>query len=149
VVGRSGAGKTTLTLLLLGLIEPEAGQITVDGIAIARYQREALWGHIGYVPQEPVLFHGSARENIAVGRSIEVSDIVGASVHVGTHDRLAAIAEGYDADLGENGPFAALRTHAAELLMMLGTGIVMLVEGPVQPQADRSTASGELSLQQT
>ena len=103
VVGRSGAGKTTLTLLLLGLIEPEAGQITVDGIAIARYQREALWGHIGYVPQEPVLFRGSARENIAVGRPIEASDIVGASIHVGTHDRFAAIADGYDADLGENG----------------------------------------------
>lgn len=103
VVGRSGAGKTTLTLLLLGLIEPEAGQITVDGIAIARYHREALWGHIGYVPQEPVLFRGSARENIAVGRPVDVSDIVGASMQVGTHDRLAAVARGYDADLGENG----------------------------------------------
>lgn len=103
VIGRSGAGKTTLTLLLLGLIEPETGGVTVDGIAIARYQREALWGHIGYVPQEPVLFRGSARENIAVGRPIEESDIVGASVQLGTHDRLAAVAGGYDADLGENG----------------------------------------------
>ena len=46
------------------------------------------------------------------------------------------------------GETAALRMHAAELLMMLGTGIVMLVEGPVL-QADRSMASGELSLQQT
>ncbi|MGE5138976.1 MAG: ABC transporter ATP-binding protein [Rudaea sp.] len=103
VIGHSGAGKTTLTLLLLGLVEPEAGEITVDGIAIARYRRESLWGHIGYVPQEPVLFRGTARENIAVGRSIEVSEIIGVSAHVGTHDRLAAIAEGYDADLGENG----------------------------------------------
>jgi hypothetical protein len=47
------------------------------------------------------------------------------------------------------GETAALRMHAAELLMMLGTGIVMLVEGPVQPQAERGTASSELSLQQT
>jgi hypothetical protein len=47
------------------------------------------------------------------------------------------------------GESAALRMHAAELLMMLGTGIVMLVEGPVQPQAERGTASSELSLQQT
>ena len=103
VIGRSGAGKTTLTLLLLGLIEPEAGQVTVDGIAIEEYRREALWGHIGYVPQEPVLFRGSARENIAVGRPIADSDIVAASMQAGTHDRLAAAAEGYDADLGENG----------------------------------------------
>ena len=103
VIGRSGAGKTTLTLLLLGLIEPQTGQVMVDGIAIERYRREAFWGHIGYVPQEPVLFHGSARENIAVGRSIAELDIVTASIEVGTHDRLAAAAEGYDADLGENG----------------------------------------------
>jgi hypothetical protein len=47
------------------------------------------------------------------------------------------------------GEGAALRMHATELLLMLGTGIVMLVEGPVQPQADIGTASGELSLQQT
>jgi ABC-type multidrug transport system fused ATPase/permease subunit len=82
---------------------PETGQVTVDGIAIKRYRREALWGHIGYVPQEPVLFRGSARENIAVGRPIADSDIVTASMKVGTHDRLAGAAEGYDADLGENG----------------------------------------------
>ena len=103
VIGRSGAGKTTLTLLLLGLIEPEAGEVTVDGIAIERYRRDALWGHIGYVPQEPVLFRGSARENIVVGRPIADSEIITASMKVGTHDRLAAAAEGYDADLGENG----------------------------------------------
>jgi hypothetical protein len=47
------------------------------------------------------------------------------------------------------GETAALRMHAAELLMMLGTAIVMLVEGPVQPQAEPGAASGELSLQQT
>jgi ABC-type bacteriocin/lantibiotic exporter with double-glycine peptidase domain len=103
IIGRSGAGKTTLTLLLLGLIEPETGQVTVDGIAMRRYRREALWGHIGYVPQEPVLFRGSARENIAVGRPIADADIITASTQIGTHDRLAAAAEGYDADLGESG----------------------------------------------
>jgi ABC-type bacteriocin/lantibiotic exporter with double-glycine peptidase domain len=103
VIGRSGAGKTTLTLLLLGLIEPQVGEVTVDGVAIGRYRREALWGHIGYVPQEPVLFRGSARENIAVGRPIADTDVVIASTKVGTHDRLAAAAKGYDADLGENG----------------------------------------------
>ena len=47
------------------------------------------------------------------------------------------------------GETAALRMHAAELLMMLGTAIVMLVEPPVQPQADAGVTSGELSLQQT
>ncbi|HEV7445886.1 MAG TPA: ABC transporter ATP-binding protein, partial [Steroidobacteraceae bacterium] len=90
IVGRSGAGKTTLTLLLLGLIKPEAGQVIVDGIEIERYRREALCSHIGYVPQEPVLFRGSARENIAVGRPIIESDIVTASIKVGVHDRIVS-----------------------------------------------------------
>jgi ABC-type multidrug transport system fused ATPase/permease subunit len=103
IIGSSGAGKTTLTLLLLGLIEAEAGLVTVDGVAIEKYRRKALWRHIGYVPQEPVLFRGSARENIMVGRPISDSEIIAASTEVGTHDRLAAAADGYDADLGENG----------------------------------------------
>jgi ABC-type bacteriocin/lantibiotic exporter with double-glycine peptidase domain len=103
VIGRSGAGKTTLTLLLLGLIEPDAGQVTIDGIAIHRYGREALWRQIGYVPQEPILFRGSARENIMVGRSLADAHIVAAAVEAGIHGRLAAAPEGYGADLGENG----------------------------------------------
>ncbi len=103
ITGSSGAGKTTLTLLLLGLIEPETGQVMIDGNHIGKYSREALWKHIGYVPQEPVLFRGSARKNIAVGRPIAETDIITMNMKIGTHGRLAAAGEGYDADLGESG----------------------------------------------
>ena len=103
IAGSSGAGKTTLTMLLLGLIEPETGQVMIDGGRIGKYGRQALWKHIGYVPQEPILFRGSARENIAVGRPIAETDIVAANMKIGTHDRLAAAGEGYDSDLGESG----------------------------------------------
>ena len=103
ITGSSGAGKTTLTMLLLGLIEPETGQVTVDGDQIGKYCRQTLWKHIGYVPQEPILFRGSARENIAVGRPIAETDIVTTNMKIGTHGRLAAAGEGYDSDLGENG----------------------------------------------
>ena len=103
ITGSSGAGKTTLTMLLLGLIEPETGQVTVDGDPIGKYCRQTLWKHIGYVPQEPILFRGSARENIAVGRPIAETDIVTTNMKIGTHGRLAAAGEGYDSDLGESG----------------------------------------------
>jgi ABC-type bacteriocin/lantibiotic exporter with double-glycine peptidase domain len=103
IAGSSGAGKTTLTMLLLGLIEPETGQVMIDGEGIEKYCRQTLWKHIGYVPQEPVLFRGSARENIAVGRPIAESDLIATNVKIGTHDRLAAAGEGYDSDLGESG----------------------------------------------
>jgi ATP-binding cassette subfamily C protein len=56
IVGQSGAGKTTLALLLLGLIDPDTGQVIVDDRPIGQYQREGLWRHIGFVPQEPILF---------------------------------------------------------------------------------------------
>jgi ABC-type bacteriocin/lantibiotic exporter with double-glycine peptidase domain len=103
ITGSSGAGKTTLTMLLLGLIEPETGQVTVDGVGIGKYGRQTLWKHIGYVPQEPILFRGSARENIAVGRPIAETDIVTTNMKIGTHGRLAAAGEGYHSDLGESG----------------------------------------------
>jgi ABC-type bacteriocin/lantibiotic exporter with double-glycine peptidase domain len=103
IAGSSGAGKTTLTMLLLGLIEPETGQVTVDGDPIGKYGRQTLWKHIGYVPQEPILFRGSARENIAVGRPIAATDLIATNIKIGTHDRLAAAGEGYDSDLGESG----------------------------------------------
>lgn len=103
IIGRSGAGKTTLTLLLLKLIEPESGEVTIDAAPLRAFKREAVWRCIGYVPQEPVLFHGSARENVAAGRPLADAEIVAAAVAAGVHERFAAIPEGYDFDVGENG----------------------------------------------
>jgi ABC-type bacteriocin/lantibiotic exporter with double-glycine peptidase domain len=103
IVGQSGAGKTTLALLLLGLIEPDAGQVIVDDHPIGQYQREALWRHIGFVPQEPVLFHASAHENILLGRQITDAEVVDATTSVALQERLRDADLGGDADLGETG----------------------------------------------
>jgi ABC-type multidrug transport system fused ATPase/permease subunit len=103
IVGQSGAGKTTLALLLLGLIDPDAGQVIVDDRPIGQYQREALWRHIGFVPQEPVLFHASAYENILLGRQIAEAEVVDATTSVALQERLRDADLGGDADLGETG----------------------------------------------
>ena len=68
LVGRSGAGKTTLTKLLLRLSDVQEGTIRIDGADISRCTQQSLRQQVAYVPQEPLLFHRSIAENIAYGR---------------------------------------------------------------------------------
>ncbi|GAA5157437.1 ABC transporter ATP-binding protein [Pseudonocardia eucalypti] len=68
LVGHSGAGKTSFTRLLLRFSDVNGGRILVDGQDIATITQADLRAHIAYVPQEPLLFHRSIRENIAYGR---------------------------------------------------------------------------------
>ena len=147
IIGRSGAGKTTLTLLLLGLVKPESGQITVDEASIDQYQRAALWRQIGYVPQEPVLFRGSARNNIVVGRSLSESEIIAACSAAGIHDRLSDAPEGYGADVGENGYrlSAGERQRISFARALAGRPSVLVLD---EPTANLDAAT-EASLQKT
>ena len=74
LVGTSGAGKTTLTKLLLRFYDPTSGAILIDGQDIRMVTQESLRQQIAYVPQEPLLFHRSIRENIAYGRPEATQD---------------------------------------------------------------------------
>ena len=67
LVGQSGSGKTTLTRLLLRFSDLQAGRILIDGQDVAEVTQRSLRRQISYVPQEPLLFHRSLRENIAYG----------------------------------------------------------------------------------
>ena len=66
-MGESGAGKSTFVKLLLRFVEPEQGTITVDGRDIAQMRQNDVRAAIAYVPQEPLLFHRTIRENILYG----------------------------------------------------------------------------------
>jgi ATP-binding cassette subfamily C protein LapB len=68
VLGRIGTGKSTLLRLALGLHGPDRGTVRIDGVDLAQYDPADVRDHIGYVSQEPTLFHGTLRENIALGR---------------------------------------------------------------------------------
>ena len=68
LVGRSGAGKTTLMNVLLRLFDLEGGRILIDGQDISKVQQESLRGQIGVVTQDTSLLHRSVRDNIAYGR---------------------------------------------------------------------------------
>jgi len=74
IVGRSGAGKTTILGLLVGFYRNQGGDIRLDGIPLTDYSLSSLRRKIAYVPQEPLLFHDSIRNNINFGLSEPLSE---------------------------------------------------------------------------
>jgi subfamily B ATP-binding cassette protein MsbA len=104
IVGASGAGKTTLASLLYRFYEPQEGRITIDGAPIRGIRRAALRENIGLVPQEPILFNGTIRENIRYGRLSATDDeIEQAAVAANMAEFVSALPKGYDTVLGERG----------------------------------------------
>lgn len=104
MVGPSGAGKTTIIQLLLRFYDPDEGAVKVDGTALTDLERSAFRKSIALVPQDPVIFASSARENIRFGRP-EASDaeVEAAAKAAAAHDFLNALPEGYDTYVGERG----------------------------------------------
>ena len=103
-VGPSGAGKTTILQILLRFYDPQQGRVLIDGVDIARQARADFRRHIALVPQDPVIFAASARENIAFGRpGAPGAEIEAAARAAAAHDFIAALPDGYDTQLGERG----------------------------------------------
>lgn len=104
LVGPSGAGKTTLFQLLLRFYDPDAGSIRIDGVDIRDVETSELRARIALVPQQPVLFAASVRENIAYGApGASEADIRAAAEAAYAMDFIAALPEGLDTHLGERG----------------------------------------------
>ena len=104
LVGRTGSGKSTLAKLLLGLYEPTAGEVRYDGTSMERLDRRALRRQLGVVMQEPVLFSGSIRQNIAFNDpGLSPDQVEQAARLAGIHDEIAALPMGYDTWLAEGG----------------------------------------------
>ncbi|WP_431300621.1 ABC transporter transmembrane domain-containing protein [Tabrizicola sp. BL-A-41-H6] len=104
LVGPSGAGKTTILQLLMRFYDPQSGQITLDGIPLTAMTRADFRSVIALVPQDPVIFATSARENIRFGRpGATDAEVEEAARAAAAHDFLAALPQGYDSYLGERG----------------------------------------------
>jgi ATP-binding cassette subfamily B protein len=104
LVGPSGAGKTTIIQLLLRFYDPSSGRITLDGDDLRDLNRADFRRHMALVPQDPVIFAASARENIRFGRP-DASDaqVEAAAKAAAAHDFLTALPDGYDSYVGERG----------------------------------------------
>ena len=104
LVGESGQGKTTITSLLLGLYAPDKGQILVDNQDITDVSYGSLRAASSVVFQEPALFSGTVRENIAYGRpGASLAEVEKAARAANAHEFISKFEKGYDAPIGERG----------------------------------------------
>jgi len=103
-VGESGGGKTTLVSLLMRLYEPTSGAIRIDGADITSLPLEELRSGIGVVFQDPSLFSGTIRENIAYGSPAATDeDVAAAARSANAHEFVSRLPLGYDSPIGERG----------------------------------------------
>jgi len=104
LVGESGEGKTTITNLLLRMYDVDAGEIRIDGQRIDEVTQKSLRGAIGVVFQEPALFSGTVRENIAYSKpGATDKEVAAAAKAANAHDFIKKFEKGYDTEIGERG----------------------------------------------
>ena len=104
LVGPSGAGKTTITKLLLRFADVQSGEILIDGQNIAHITQDDLRSSVSYVPQDPILFHRTLRENIAYSLPTASEDeIIKAAQNSHAHEFIKDFPHGYNTLVGERG----------------------------------------------
>lgn len=104
LVGKSGCGKSTILSLITRLFEPDEGEILLDGVNLARLDKDSVRGNIGMVSQMPYLFNMSIRDNFAVVKAdVTEDEIIEACKTACIHDDIMKFAEGYDTVAGEGG----------------------------------------------
>ncbi|MEE3480727.1 MAG: ABC transporter ATP-binding protein [Lachnospiraceae bacterium] len=105
IVGASGAGKTTLVDIILGLLRPASGRVAIDGTDI-RTDSQAWLAQIGYIPQMIFMLDGTIRENVAFGEKredIDDKDVWAALREASMEDFVKSLPDGLDTELGERG----------------------------------------------
>jgi len=103
VVGPTGSGKTTLTLLLARLWDPNTGRIRLDGRDLRSFARSELPREIAYVAQNAFLFDDTAEGNVTMGNPVTHEQVVEAARLAGAHDFITELPDGYATRIGERG----------------------------------------------
>jgi len=104
LVGHTGCGKTTIISLLMRFYRVTSGTLRIDGTDINRLAKSALRANMAMVPQDPVLFEGTIRENIAYGRPrASIDEVIRAAKAAEIHKTIEALPDGYDTPFGQEG----------------------------------------------
>lgn len=104
LVGYSGSGKSTITKLLMRFVDINSGFILIDGQNIAKIKQDDLRKNISYIPQEPILFHRTIRENIAYNSpDATLEEVINAAKKAYAHEFIINLPYEYDTLVGERG----------------------------------------------
>ena len=103
IVGPSGGGKTTLLRLLLGIAEPTGGVCRFDGNEATAYGSAFFKQHVGYLPQQVMLFPGTVAQNLARMGSFDIQQVQTAAQEAGCDGMIMQLPDGYDTQVGTNG----------------------------------------------
>jgi ATP-binding cassette subfamily B protein len=144
VVGESGSGKSTLARLIARFQDPTTGTVRVDGVDLRRMDERLRRAMLGYVPQEPFLFSGTVRDNIAYGRPAATdAEVEAAARRVGAHETIAALDGGYLHVLDERG--GSLSAGQRQLLCLARAELI----DPVILLLDEATSQLDVAAEAT
>ena len=133
IIGPSGGGKTTLSRLMAGIIEPSIGRVLIDDAKLQNYNREQLGKFIGYLPQQVEFVAGTIKENIArMEEKIDDKKIIEAATNAGSHKIISDFDKGYDTcleNLGKN-ISAGQKQRIALARALYGDTKIMILDEP-------------------
>jgi len=132
VIGPSGAGKTSLSRLVMGISKPSMGGIYLDGQSTYAHERGSFGRAVGYLPQEPTLLTGTVRDNIARFGDAPMEEVVRAARAAGVHEMIGALPHGYATRLGSGGYqlSGGQRQRVALARALLGQPRLILLDEP-------------------
>ena len=140
IIGPSGSGKTTLGKVIVGAIQPTIGTVRIDGARLTDWDQDELGKYLGYMPQEPSLFEGTIKENIARFRKGATVDetkaidegVVAAAREAGVHELILQLPQGYDTPLGlmGSGLSAGQAQRVALARALFGEPRLLLLDEP-------------------
>jgi ABC-type multidrug transport system fused ATPase/permease subunit len=147
VVGPTGCGKSTVVSLIPRFYDPKGGAIRIDGADIREYKHLALRDQIGYVLQDPGLFEGSVRDNIAFGKKgVTDAQILEAAKLANADEFIAKMPHGYDTMIGERG-----ETLSGGQRQRIGIARAIIRDNPIlildEPTAALDTESEQLVME--
>jgi ATP-binding cassette subfamily B protein len=148
LVGASGIGKSTIADLLVRLLDPDEGMVTLDGIDLRRLALADLRRHVALVDQDPVLFHATVADNIRYARPEATDDEVrSAAAAAGVDDFVARFPDGFLTIVGERGTAlsAGERQRIAIARALLVDAAVLILDEPtaaLDPASERQVLEG-------